>query len=254
MGWPRRRRLRSAPWIERKVWSLQRHNFPLDPSGTGTVRHRAPRGLGRGGRPPSPAEPTTLRPGAQAGAGRGAGGSAGAGGRRGAPRGAAPGADPERRLGAQAAAGTFFGAARFLRGAAGSTISARKPAGVRAGHRRHLLRRALRHQRAALLAALGAEVDDAVGGLDHVEVVLDHHHGVALVHQPLQHLEQPLHVREVQPRGGLVEDVERASGGDLGQLARPASRAGPRRRTAWWRAGPAGCSRAPRRAAPGAGA
>ena len=36
-------------------------------------------------------------------------------------------------------------------------------------------------ERAAAAAALGAEVDDPVGGLDDVEVVLDHQHGVALV-------------------------------------------------------------------------
>ena len=81
-----------------------------------------------------------------------------------------------------------------------------------------LLRRALRDDLAALLAALGAEVDDAVGRLDHVEVVLDHDDGVALLHQPVEHLQQPLHVREVQAGGGLVEDVERAAGRHLAQL------------------------------------
>ena len=34
----------------------------------------------------------------------------------------------------------------------------------------------------ALLAALGPEVDDVVGLLDHVEVMLDHQHRVARVH------------------------------------------------------------------------
>jgi hypothetical protein len=48
---------------------------------------------------------------------------------------------------------------------------------------RDLLGRAPGHQAAALLAALGAHVDHAVGGLDHVEVVLDHHDGVALLDQ-----------------------------------------------------------------------
>ena len=37
------------------------------------------------------------------------------------------------------------------------------------------------------VAALGAEVDDPVGRLDHVEVVLDDEHRVARVDQPLQH-------------------------------------------------------------------
>jgi uncharacterized protein len=39
---------------------------------------------------------------------------------------------------------------------------------------------------AAPVAALGAQVDDPVGGLDHVQVVLDDHEGVALVAQAVQ--------------------------------------------------------------------
>ena len=42
-----------------------------------------------------------------------------------------------------------------------------------------LLGRARRHQRAAGLAAFGAEIDDPVGGADHVEVVLDDEQRVA---------------------------------------------------------------------------
>ena len=74
--------------------------------------------------------------------------------------------------------------------------------------------------RAARLAALGPHVDQPVGGLDHVEVVLDHDDRVALVDEPLQHLEQPLDVGEVQARRRLVEDVERPPGRDLRQLGR----------------------------------
>ncbi len=73
---------------------------------------------------------------------------------------------------------------------------------------------------AARLAALGAEVDEPVGLLDHVEVVLDHEHRVAGVDQPLEHLEQPLDVGEVEPRRRLVEDVQRPAGRDLRQLLR----------------------------------
>src|SRR6059036_2928262 len=60
---------------------------------------------------------------------------------------------------------------------------------------------------AAVVAALGPEIDDPVGGLDDVHVVLDDHHGIALIHQPVQHLEQPPDVGEVQARGRLVQDV-----------------------------------------------
>src|SRR5215207_931677 len=85
---------------------------------------------------------------------------------------------------------------------------------------RDLLRRAGGDHFAAGLAALGAEVDDPVRLLDHVEVVLDHEHGVAAVDEPLQHLEQLLDVREVESGRGLVEDVERPAGRDLAQLGR----------------------------------
>ena len=80
------------------------------------------------------------------------------------------------------------------------------------GLRRQLLRRAGRDHAAALLASLRTEIDDVVGGLDDVEVVLDDDHGVALGDQLVQHVEQPLDVREVEAGGRLVEDVERAAG------------------------------------------
>jgi len=66
----------------------------------------------------------------------------------------------------------------------------------------------------------GPEVDDAVGRLDHVKVVLDDDNRVALVDEPPEHLEQPLDVAKCQAGGGLVEDVERSAGRNLGQLAR----------------------------------
>src|SRR5437762_6770306 len=40
-------------------------------------------------------------------------------------------------------------------------------------------------------------------------MMLDEEHRMAGIHEPGQRREQPLHVREVQPRRGLVEDVHR---------------------------------------------
>src|SRR5437588_8468672 len=54
-------------------------------------------------------------------------------------------------------------------------------AGVGLGRLGHPLRRALHDHGAAAIATLGAEVDDPVGRLDDVEVVLDHDDGVALL-------------------------------------------------------------------------
>src|SRR5262245_9230650 len=77
--------------------------------------------------------------------------------------------------------------------------------GGRLLHLPHVLRRADGDHLAARLAALGPEVDDPVGLLDHVEVVLDHEHGVPGVDEALQHLEQLLDVGEMEPGGRLVE-------------------------------------------------
>src|SRR4051795_7294795 len=60
-----------------------------------------------------------------------------------------------------------------------------------------VLRRANRDDLAACLAALGPEIDNPVGLLDHIEVVLDDDHRVAAVHETLQRLEQLLDIGEV---------------------------------------------------------
>jgi len=78
-------------------------------------------------------------------------------------------------------------------------------AGVAHGVLGHLLGRPLGDDIAALLAALGPEVDHVIGGLDHVRVVLDDDHGVAQLDESVQHVEQLLDVCEVQAGGGLVE-------------------------------------------------
>src|SRR5215213_4759808 len=82
----------------------------------------------------------------------------------------------------------------------------------------HVLRRPGRDHLTSGLAALRPEVDDPVGLLDHVEVVLDHEHRVARVDEPLQHLEQLLDVGEVEAGRRLVEDVERPARRHLRQL------------------------------------
>ena len=97
----------------------------------------------------------------------------------------------------------------------------------------HLLGGAGGEDGAAASPAFGAEVDDVVGALDDVEVVLDDDDGVALVDQALQHAQQHADVLEMQPGGGLVEDVERTARVALrelgGQLHALALAAGERR-------------------------
>ena len=63
-------------------------------------------------------------------------------------------------------------------------------AGKALWHCSHLFRGALGHDEAAGTAALGAQINDMVGALDEVEVVLDDNDGIARVHQLLQHLNE----------------------------------------------------------------
>ena len=76
----------------------------------------------------------------------------------------------------------------------------------------NFLRRALADERAAAAAALGAEVDHVIAGLDDVEVVLDNQHGVAAVGELAQHAHQTLAVGDVQAGRRLVEHIERPAG------------------------------------------
>ena len=64
----------------------------------------------------------------------------------------------------------------------------------------------------AVISALRSEIDDVVGGLDDVEVVLDHEHGVALVGKPFQHTEELADIVEVQSGRGLVQKIDGAAG------------------------------------------
>ncbi len=79
---------------------------------------------------------------------------------------------------------------------------------------------ALEQDLAALAPTLRAEVNHVVGLLDDVHVVLDDHHRVALVDEPVQDVEEMTHVLEVHAGGRLVENVERVAGAGAGELLR----------------------------------
>ena len=71
---------------------------------------------------------------------------------------------------------------------------------------------------AAFVAAERAEVDDVVGVLHDVEVVLDDDDGVAGVDETVEDAKQGVGVLEREAGRRLVEDVERAAGGATRQL------------------------------------
>src|ERR1019366_4911127 len=68
------------------------------------------------------------------------------------------------------------------------------------------------HDAAAVLAAIGPQVDDPIRGLHYIQIMLDYHHRVAQVHQALQNVEQFADIVEVQAGGRLIEQVKGAAG------------------------------------------
>src|SRR5205807_426284 len=68
--------------------------------------------------------------------------------------------------------------------------------------------RALGDDAASAFTAFGAEINNPVGLLDDVEVMLDDEHRVPEVNEPLQNVEKFSHVVKMQTRSGLVENVE----------------------------------------------
>jgi hypothetical protein len=83
-----------------------------------------------------------------------------------------------------------------------------KLAGVRCLARRDLFGCAARDQFASLVASLRAEVDDVIGRLDHVQVVLDHHDRMPAVNQSIQAFQQAIDVGEMQTGRRFVENVQ----------------------------------------------
>src|SRR5580704_13504539 len=97
--------------------------------------------------------------------------------------------------------------------------TSKRLAGVRLFVACDLLGRALRDDAAAAFAAFGTEIDDPIGLLDHVEVVLDDQHRITEGHEPLQNIEQLAHIVKVKARRRLVENVERAARLPFGKFA-----------------------------------
>ena len=69
-------------------------------------------------------------------------------------------------------------------------------------------------------STLGSHVDDVVGTLDDVKVVLDDDDGVALIDETVEHTQQHLDILEVETCGRLIEDIEGLARVLLGEFAR----------------------------------
>ena len=78
---------------------------------------------------------------------------------------------------------------------------------MRCGTGAHLVDRARGDDLPTFVAAFRPQVDEPVGLGHDVEIMLDHQHRVACVGEPVQHLDELLHIRHVQPHGRLVEHI-----------------------------------------------
>ena len=90
---------------------------------------------------------------------------------------------------------------------------AQRQRGVGAARSGKLVRRAGRDDPAARFAALGTQLDDVIGGGQHVQVVLHHDQRVAGGQQAAQRVDQHRDVREVQAGGRLVHQEQDALSG-----------------------------------------
>ena len=72
---------------------------------------------------------------------------------------------------------------------------------------RHLFRGAGCHNAAAASAAFRSQVNDIVGALDHIQIVLNNDHRIARVHQFVQHLDKTVHIGHMQTGGGFVQNI-----------------------------------------------
>ena len=89
-------------------------------------------------------------------------------------------------------------------------VLAQRLGGVRRRVLAHVFGRALGDDEATALAAFGAQVDEPVAGADHVEVVLDDDQRMAGFEQLAQRAHQLGDVVEMQARGRLVKQEQRA--------------------------------------------
>ncbi len=72
----------------------------------------------------------------------------------------------------------------------------------------------------AAIAALRTQVDDVIGYLNDIQVVLNDQDAVASIDQALEDFDQLVNVGSVQADGRFIENVQRAAGGAAGELAR----------------------------------
>src|SRR5260370_3248831 len=85
-------------------------------------------------------------------------------------------------------------------------------AGIRFLGAGHLLGRALSNDAASGFAAFRTKIDNPIGLLNYVEMVLDDEHGIAKVDEAIEDVKELFYVVKMQASGGLVQDIKSAAG------------------------------------------
>ena len=80
--------------------------------------------------------------------------------------------------------------------------------------------RALRHKISTPIATFWSHIDHPVGGFNHIEIVLNHHHRIARFDQLIQNAQEQSDVVEMQTRRGFIQDVKSLTGAAFGELKR----------------------------------
>ncbi len=73
-----------------------------------------------------------------------------------------------------------------------------------------------RHKPPAAIPTLGPEIQHPIGFGNDIQVVLNDNHRVPVVHQALQHTDQPNYISHVQANRGLVQHIESGPDGSTG--------------------------------------
>ena len=86
------------------------------------------------------------------------------------------------------------------------------------------------HQLAPLVARLRADIDDPVGRLDHIQIVLDHHDAVPFGDKAVEGFQQDGDIVDMKARSRFVKDQEgaprfmtRKASGELQALGFPSA-------------------------------
>ncbi len=82
----------------------------------------------------------------------------------------------------------------------------------------YLLRRTLSNNPSPLISSFRTKIDDPVGILDHIQVMLDYDHRVPGSGQPLEDTEEFVDIGEVKTGRRFIEDIDGLAGTPLAQF------------------------------------